>query len=151
MHVEDKDLVTTLSGQPDGPSLQAAVYARMDTPVGFTRWLTPLGNYLIARPAAKIAAHRDSDRTDVPLDGAVIFGLAPDALHVWGADPMLSTVKDHLGSVALTRITAMATETGKSWSPLRIDLDNGEQVVMEARGDVSGFVRTFEQLHGAPA
>lgn len=148
MHVEDKDLVAALSGQAESPLLQAAVYARIDTAVGFTRWLTPLGNYLIARPAAKAAAHRDTDRTDVPLDAAVVLGLSADELHVWSADPMLSQVRDHLGSVALGRIAGIRTETGKTWSPLTIGLDNEEEVTLEARGDVSGFVLAFEKIKG---
>jgi hypothetical protein len=58
MHVTDEELATRLSGQLDGESLSHAVYARVDTPVGFTRMLTPLGNYLIARPAARSARRR---------------------------------------------------------------------------------------------
>jgi hypothetical protein len=144
MHVKDKDLVATLSQQPGAPRLIAAVYARVNTPLGFTRWLGPPGNYLIARPAARAAAHRDSARTDMPLDAAVILGLGEDALHVWAADPMLSQVHDHLGSLALERIEAIHAEIGKSWWPLTITLA-GEAVELQARGDVRIFVTAFEQ------
>lgn len=64
MHVDDKDLVATLSQQADGPPITAAVYARVGTAVSFTRWLGPLGNYLIARPAARAAAQRQGERAD---------------------------------------------------------------------------------------
>jgi hypothetical protein len=74
MHVEDKDLVTALSQQPGGPPLTAAVYARVGTAVSFTRRLGPLGNYLVARPAARAAAHRDGERADTPLTIAFADG-----------------------------------------------------------------------------
>jgi hypothetical protein len=144
MHVEDKDLVATLSQHAGGP-LVAAVYARVDTPLGFTRWLGPPGNYLVARPAARAAARRDSARTDMPLDAAVVLGLGANALHVWAADPMLSQVKDHLGSVELGRVAAIHAETGKSWWPLTITLADDESVSLQARGDVRSFVAAFEQ------
>src|SRR4051794_36811831 len=147
MHVEDKDLVATLSQQTGGSRLIAAVYARVNTPLGFGRWLGPPGNYLIARPAARVAAHRDSARTDMPLDAAVVLGLAEDALHVWAADPMLSQVNDHLGSVELAGITAIDAETGKSWWPLTLTFANDESVQLQARGDVRSFVSAFEQHH----
>ncbi len=145
MHVEDKDLVATLSQQDDGPTLTAAVYARVSTPLSFARWLGPPGNYLVARPAARVAAHRDAERTDMPLDAAVVLGLGTDGLHVWAADPMLSQVHDHLGSVELGRIAAMRTETAKSWWPLTITFADDESVKLEARGDVRTFVTAFEQ------
>jgi hypothetical protein len=147
MHVEDKDLVATFSQQTEGPQLIAAVYARVNTPLGFTRWLGPPGNYLVARPAARAAAHRDSARTDMPLDAAVVLGLGEDALHVWGADPMLSQVKDHLGSMPLTRVAAIHAETSKSWWPLTITFADDESVGLQARGDVRSFVSAFEQHH----
>ena len=78
-----------------------AVDARVDTPVGFTRMLTPLGNYFIARPAARSAAKKVTAETDVPMDAAVVLGLSESALHVWSADPMLNQVHDHLGHVPL--------------------------------------------------
>jgi hypothetical protein len=145
MHVKDKDLVTTLSQQAGAPPLTAAVYARIGTAMSFTRWLGPLGNYLIARPAARAAAHSDGERTDMPLDAAVVLGIGPHALHVWAADPMLSQVHDHLGSVDLARIAAIRTESTKSWWPLSITFVDDESVKLEARGDVRGFVDAFEQ------
>lgn len=151
MHIEDKDLVATLSQQPGGPQLIAAVYARINTPLGFTRWLGPPGNYLLARPAARAAAHRDSARTDIPLDAAVVLGFGDDALHVWAADPMLSQVNDHLGSMELARITAIQTETGKTWWPLTITLENDESVELQARGDVRSFVSAFPHARGSGA
>lgn len=151
MHVDDKDLVATLSQQADGPPITAAVYARVGTAVSFTRWLGPLGNYLIARPAARAAAQRQGERADLPLDAAVVFGLSPGALHVWSADPMLSQVHDHLGSVELARIKAIRAETAKSWWPLTIVLADDESVELEARGDVSGFVAGFERYRDVTA
>lgn len=64
---------------------------------GFTRMLTPLGNYLIARPAARAAAGKITEETGVPLDAAVVLGLSPDALQVWRADPMLDQVSAAAG------------------------------------------------------
>jgi hypothetical protein len=49
----NKDLVAVLSQQPDCPQLSAAVYARVHTAASFAHWLGPLGNYLVARPAAR--------------------------------------------------------------------------------------------------
>jgi hypothetical protein len=147
MHVADKDLVSVLSQPAGAPPLAAAVYARVTSPAGFARRLGPLGNYLVARPAARAAAHRASERTDVPLDAAVVLGLAPDALHVWSADPMTSHVHDHLGSVETEKIAGIRAETGKSWWPLTITFGEGESLELQARGDVSGFVAAFEK-HG---
>jgi len=144
MHVADKDLVSALSQPADAPPLVAAVYARVNSPAGFTRFLGPLGNYLVARPVARAAAHRASERTDLPLDAAVVLGLAPGALHVWSADPMTSHVHDHLGSVETEKIAAIRAETGKSWWPLTITLADGQSLELQARGDVSGFVGAFE-------
>lgn len=150
MHVVDKDLVPTLSQQAEGLELTAAVYARVATALSFTHWLGPPGNYLVARPAARAAAHRDTERTDLPLDAAVVLGLGTHALHVWSADPMLSQVHDHLGSVELDRVTAIHTETAKSWAPLTITFAGGESVDLEARGDVSGFVAAYQQHRASP-
>jgi hypothetical protein len=147
MHAADKDLVAILSQQPDVPPLSAAVYARVHTAMSFTHWLGPLGNYLLARPAARAAAHRDSERTDMPLDAAVVLGLAAETLHVWAADPMLSQVRDHLGSVKLTHIAAIRAQTAKSWWPLTITFADDESLELEARGNVPGFVSAFEQHH----
>lgn len=141
MHVVDKDLVPALSAQVDGKPLEAAVYARVNTPLGAARWLGPLGNYLVARPAARVAAHRAEERTELPLDAAVVLGLTADALHVWQADPMLSQVHDHLGSVPRAEIAGITTDgPAKSWWPIRIAMQDGEAVELQARGDVAGFV-----------
>ncbi len=145
MHVEDKDLVPTLSQQTEGAPLAAGVYARIQTALGPARWLGPLGNYLVARPAARVAAHRDAGRTDIPLDAAVVLGIAAEELHVWSADPMLSQVHDHLGSVSLERIADIRAQTGKSWWPLTIALADGESLELQARGDVRSLVAAFEQ------
>ena len=145
MHVADKDLVSVLSQPAGAPPLVAAVYARVTSPAGFARRLGPLGNYLIARPAARTAAHRASERTDVPLDAAIVLGLAPGALHVWSADPMTSHVHDHLGSIDTGKITAIRAQTGKSWWPLTITFPDGEPLDLQARGDVSGFVAAFQE------
>jgi hypothetical protein len=148
MHVEDKDLVSALSGQIEGSSLRSAVYARVGTALSFSHWLGPLGNYLVARPAARIAAHGIEAKTDIPLDAAVVLGLAPEALHVWAADPMLSQVNDHLGAVPLQHIVSMSAEIDKSWQPLTITVEDGQAFTLEARGDVHGFVATFKELAG---
>ena len=141
MHVVDADLPATLSSElaEDGPVL-AAVYARTPTAVGVARWLGPLGNYLVARPAARAKAHGIQDRTELPLDAAVVFALTRDDLHVWSADPMLSQVHDHLGSLPRARLLAVETEASKSWWPVTLRLDGGEEVSLEARGDVRAFV-----------
>jgi hypothetical protein len=151
MHVADKDLVSELSQPAGAPQLAAAVYARVTSPAGFARRLGPLGNYLVVRPAARAVAHRASERTDLPLDAAVVLGVAPGALHVWSADPMISHVHDHLGSVETTRIAAIRAETGKSWWPLTITFADGEPLELQARGDVSGFVAAFEEHKTASA
>lgn len=141
MHVVDKDLVSTLSAQVDGAPLAAAVYARVDTPLGPARWLGPLANYLVVRPAARVAAHRAEERTEIPLDAAVVLGLSADALHVWQADPMLSQVHDHLGSVPRAEIASVTTEgAAKSWWSVTITMRDGASVELQARGDVPGFV-----------
>ncbi len=75
MHVEDQDLVATLSQQTEGAPLTAAVYARFETAMSPAHWLGPLGNYLVACPAARAAAHRAEARTDQPLDAAVVLGI----------------------------------------------------------------------------
>ena len=148
MHVEDKDLVSTLSTQVEGSPLRSAVYARVDTPLGFARWFTPIGNYLVARPAARAAAAHITEDTDIPLDAAVILGLTADALHVWAADPMLSQVSDHLGAVPLKHIASISAEIDKSWQPLTITVEDGHAFTLEARGDVHGFVAAFNQTSG---
>jgi hypothetical protein len=51
--------------------------------VGWTRMLTPLGNYLIARPAARAKAQQVTEDTDVPMDAAMVPGVTAANLHVW--------------------------------------------------------------------
>ncbi|WP_026910756.1 hypothetical protein [Patulibacter minatonensis] len=139
MHVEDKDLTTELQDDAGEP-LRAAVYARVSTVVSPARWLGPLGNYLIARPAARASAKATEEATDVPLDAAVVLGIAAETLHVWRADPMLSRVGDHLGTVPLARFSSITGETGKSWWPIVLTLEDGDTVELEARGDVRSFL-----------
>lgn len=146
MQIADRELVGTLSAQLGGPPLRSAVYARVDTPLGFTRWFTPIGNYLIARPAARAAAAQITEETEVPLDAAVILGLTAEALHVWAADPMLSQVHDHLGAVPLHHITAISAQIDKSWQPLTITVEDGQAFTLQARGDVHGFVAAYQAL-----
>jgi len=143
VHIEDKDLITTLSQQLDGLPLLGAAYARVDTAMGFSRWLGPVGNYLLARPAARAEAHKIEDETEVPLDAAVVLGLTSAALHVWAADPMLSQVHDYLGDVPLDRITSMEAEAGKTWQQVTITVDTGQSFTLQARGDVHGLVAAF--------
>jgi hypothetical protein len=150
VHLKDDELVSGLS-QSEGLELLAAVYARVTTAVGFTRMLTPLGNYLIARPAARAAAHTITEQTDVPLDAAVVLALSPDALHVWSADPMLDVVGDYLGQVPVGRITAMTVTPGRSWQQLAIALDGGHQIELEARGPVYLLAEAFRKQQGAPS
>ncbi len=145
MHLKDDELITGLAG-PDIPPLLAATYARVATAASVGRFLGPLGNYLIARPAARAAAHHITEQTDVPLDAAVVLGLSADALHVWKADPMLDQVSDHLGHVPLERISAMTATPGRSWQDLTITLTDGQEVALEARGAVHQLVAEFGTL-----
>ncbi len=149
MHLKDDELVGGLADQDWGLKLLAATYARVTTAVSFTRMLTPLGNYFIARPAARAAARTITEETDVPLDAAVVLGLSPDALHVWSADPMLDQVHDYLGQVPVGRIAAMTVTPGRSWQKLSITLDGGHQIDMEARGASHALAAAFDQLKGA--
>jgi hypothetical protein len=145
MHVTDEELASSLSEELGGQPLTHAVYARVETPVGFTRMLTPLGNYFIARPAARSAAKKVTAETDVPMDAAVVLGLSDTALHVWSADPMLNQVHDHLGHVPLERITAINVTPGRKWQKLTITLDGGQVIEMEARGASHALAAAFEQ------
>lgn len=114
MHVSDKNLVTDLSEQiKDGP-LQGAVYARFSTGWSFGRWLTPLGNYLIARPGARARAHDVSEQTEVPLDGGMVLGVGTEHLHIWSADIMLGQVHKHLGAVGRSAIAKVELGVAKS-------------------------------------
>ena len=144
MHLKDDELVTGLAGQVEGGALQAAAYARVPTAAGFTRMLTPLGNYFIARPAARSAAGKITGETGVPLDAAVVVGLSSDALHVWSADPMINQVHDYLGYVPLERISAMEVIPGRSWQKTTLILDEGQKVELEARGPIHALVAAFQ-------
>lgn len=144
-HLKDPELTSALSAQLDGERLLAAAYARVSTILGAARVLTPLGNYLVARPAARSAARKITDRTEVPLDAAVVLGITADALHVWKADPMLNRVGDYLGQVPLSRITDLTVEPGRTWHPLTISLDNGEKVDLEARGAGHAIAAAFRE------
>lgn len=146
MHLKDDELASGLGGHDDVPELLAAVYARVTTAVSFTRMLTPLGNYFIARPAARAAARGITEETDVPLDAAVVLGLSADALHSWSADPMLDQVGDYLGHVPLQRITAIAVTPGRSWQQLTITLDGGHEVSLEARGAAHQLAAAYDKL-----
>lgn len=143
MHLKDDELITGLADQVDGEMLQAAAYARVTTAVGFTRMLSPLGNYFIARPAARAAAGKMTEETGVPLDAAVVLGLSTAALHVWSADPMLNQVHDHLGHVPLERITTMDATPGRTWQELSITLEGGHVINLEARGAIHELVAAF--------
>ncbi len=143
MHVADKDLIATLSEQiTDGPLL-GAVYARIDTAVGFARMFTPLGNYLVARPAARAKAHSITERTDVPLDAGMVLGCTAANLHVWSADIMLGQVHDHLGTMSRDLMAGVEVGTAKSWQPVTLLLTSGEKVEVEARGGVHQFATAF--------
>jgi hypothetical protein len=149
MHLKDSELVTGLVG-PDGRlDLLAASYARVTTAVSFTRLLTPLGNYFIARPAARAAANKITEETEVPLDAAVVLGLSADALHVWSADPMLDQVHDYLGHMPLERIAAIDTTAGRSWQKLSITMQGGHQIELEGRGASHQLAAEFSRLAGA--
>jgi hypothetical protein len=146
MHLKDEELVTGLAGQEGGPELLAATFARVTTAAGFTRMLTPLGNYFIARPAARAAAGRITEKTDVPLDAAVVLGLSTDALHVWSADPMLNQVNEYLGHVPLERITAIEAAPGRNWQKLTINMQGGHQIELEGRGASHQLAAAFGKL-----
>jgi hypothetical protein len=151
MHLKDDELAAGLADQEGGLDLLAAAYARVPTAVGFTRMLTPLGNYFIARPAARAAAKTITEETSVPLDAAVVLGLTRDALHVWSADPMLDQVGDYLGQVPLDRITSMTVTPGRSWQKVAITLEGGHEVDIEARAASHVMANAFDQLKGSPA
>jgi len=149
MHLKDEELVTGLAGQEGGLDLLAATFARVTTAVGFTRMLTPLGNYFIARPAARAAAGKISEETGVPLDAAVVLALSPDALHVWSADPMLNQVHDYLGHVPLDQVTAIEVTPGRAWQKLTITLQGGHKVELEGRGASHQLAAEFDKLRDA--
>ncbi|SEG94173.1 hypothetical protein SAMN05216223_12964 [Actinacidiphila yanglinensis] len=144
MHIKDSELTTALSAQLQ-EDLAAAAYARLNTSLSAARMLTPLGNYLVARPAARSAARKITDATDVPLDAAMVLGITADALHVWKADPMLNQVHDHIGSVPLSRITAIRVDDGRTWQDVTITLDDGNEITLQARGAVHAIVSAYDQ------
>ncbi|MDQ6836932.1 MAG: hypothetical protein M3137_00960 [Actinomycetota bacterium] len=144
MHLKDSELVNGLADQVEGGALEAAAYARVPTPVGFTRMLTPLGNYFIARPAARSAAGKLTEETGVPLDAAVVLGLSRAALHIWSADPMIDQVYDYLGHVPLARVATMEAVAGHSWQKLTLTLDEGQKLELEARGAIHALVAAFQ-------
>jgi hypothetical protein len=149
MHLKDDELVTGLTGQEGGLDLLSATYARVPTTVSFTRLLSPLGNYFIARPAARAAGRKITEETQVPLDAAVVLGLSASALHVWSADPALNQVHDYLGHVPLERITAIEATPGRSWQKLTIKLQDGHQIELEGRGASHQLAAAFGQLGDA--
>lgn len=142
MHIKDDELVPQLS-ESLGEELLAATYARVSTALGATRMLTPIGNYLIARPAARSAARKITERTDVPLDAAMVIGLTGSALHVWHADPMLNQVGDHLGEVPREKITDITATPGRSWQHVAITMADGERIDLEARGAVHALAAEY--------
>lgn len=144
MHIQDSELTTTLSAQL-GENLAAATYARLNTALSAARMLTPLGNYLVARPAARSAARKITDATDVPLDAAMVLGITADALHVWKADPMLNQVHDHIGSVPLSRITSIQVEPGRTWHDVKITLDDDNAISLQARGAIHAIASAYDQ------
>jgi hypothetical protein len=144
MHIKDSDLTATLSEQLGEP-LAAAAYARLNTALSAARMFTPLGNYLVARPAARSAARKITDATEIPLDAAMVLGITADALHVWKADPMLNQVHDHIGSVPLSRIAAIRVEQGRTWQDVKIALDDGNDVTLQARGAIHAIVSAYDQ------
>lgn len=142
MHLKDDQLTSALSSSL-GEELLAAAYARISTAFSLARMLTPIGNYLIARPAARAAAHKITQETDVPLDAAVIIGITAAGLHLWRADPMLNQVGDHIGEVPLTRITSIVVTPGRSWQPMTITLEGGEHIQLEGRGAAHAVASAF--------
>ena len=144
MHLSDDELVEVLSQGLRGGPLLGAVFARVDTAVGWTRMLTPLGNYLIARPAARAKAQQVTEETDVPMDAAMVLGVTATDLHVWSADIMLGQVDDHLGAVPRSEIAAVEVGTSKSWQPLTLRLQDGHSIEVQARGGVHQFVSAFD-------
>jgi hypothetical protein len=144
MHLKDDELVSALS-RSLGEELLAAAYARVSTALSLTRVLTPLGNYLIARPAARSAARKITAETAVPMDAAVVVGITADELHLWRADPMLDKVGDHLGAVPLARIADIAVAAGRSWQPMAITLEGGERIELEGRGAAHAVAGIFKE------
>jgi hypothetical protein len=144
MHLKDDELVTALSSSL-GEEVHAAAYARVSTPLSVARLMTPIGNYLIARPAARAAARKMTEDTSVPMDAAVVIGITATALHLWKADPMRNEVGDHLGEVPLSRVKDITVTPGRSWQPVVISLDGGERIELEGRGAAHVIESVFRQ------
>lgn len=142
MHLSD-ELVEVLSQSLPGGPLLGAVFARVDTAMGWTRMLTPLANYLIARPAARAKAQQVTEETDVPMDAAMVLDVTATDLHVWSADIMLGQVDDHLGAVPRSEFAAVEVGTGKSWQPLTLRLQDSHTIEVQARGGVHQFLSAF--------
>jgi hypothetical protein len=149
MHIKDGELVAELSKQLDGEQLLAAAYVRVHTSLTVANYLGPLGNYLIARPAARSAARKVSEETDFPLAAAMVFGISADALHIWRADPMLNQVTDNLGHIPLEKISAFAVTAGQSWQPFTVTLADGHAINLEGRGSVFQIETEFNRLKAA--
>lgn len=148
MHAKDDELIAALGPGLEGEELLSAAYVRLHTSFSAFRY-TPLGNYLIARPAARSAAKKITKETEFPLDAAMVFGITPSALHVWRADPMLNQVTDHLGHIPLDRITGFAVKPGKSWQPVTITLEDGNSFDLEGRGAVHQIESEFRRIKEA--
>jgi hypothetical protein len=144
MHLKDDKLASALSDSL-GEDLLAAAYARVSTALSLARLLTPLGNYLIARPAARATARKITEETEVPLDAAVVIGITATALHLWRADPMLNQVGEHIGEVPLARIADITVTAGRSWQPVTITMDGGERIELEGRGAVHAVANVFKE------
>ncbi|MBY8343392.1 hypothetical protein LXH13_38660 [Streptomyces spinosirectus] len=145
MRATDAELVNALTEQLGDEKIVAAAYARVNTVLSPARMLSPLGNYLIARPAARAAAKKMTEETDIPLDAAVVFGLSDSALHVWAADPMLNRVGQHLGQMPLERIASIKVENGKNWQPFTITMADGKSVELEGRGPIHALAAAFDK------
>ena len=145
MFAKNTTLAETLTGLLGEETIVEAAYARVDTALGVTRMLSPLGNYLVARPAARAAARKLTEETDIPLDAAVAFGLTDTALHVWTADPMLNRIGRHLGRIPLTEIASIEVKNGRSWHPIIITTTGGHSVELEGRGAVHALAVAFDK------
>jgi hypothetical protein len=144
MHIKDDELSSVLS-RSLGEQVLAAAYARVSTSLGLARMLTPIGNYLIARPAARAAARKITEETSVPLDAAMVIGITDAGLHLWRADPMLNQVGDHIGEVDLKRVTSIVVSAGRTWQPMTITLDGGESIQLEGRGAAHNVANVFNE------
>lgn len=148
MHAKDDELVATLGPGLEGEELLAAAYVKVHTSMSAFRY-TPLGNYLIARPAARSAAKKITEETEFPLDAAMVFGITPSALHVWRADPMRNQVTDHIGHIPLARIKDFTVKPGHSWQSLTITLDDGHAIEhLEGRGALHQIESEFNRIKG---